>query len=41
MSKIALLIITSLLLTTSCGKKGNLQNPDNMKRPKFDNIIAE
>lgn len=36
-----LLLLVSFFIITSCGKKGALRDPENMKRPKFDNVIAE
>ena len=41
LGKTTFLIFISFFIITSCGKKGALQEPENMKRPKFDNVIAE
>lgn len=36
-----ILLITLLLISVSCGKKGKLEKPTDYKRPNFDNVIAE
>lgn len=39
--KILITILISLLLLTSCGRKGALEHLPDEKRPKFDNVIFE
>jgi predicted small lipoprotein YifL len=41
MKKTSWIIFLSLLVVTSCGRKGPLSHPKDEQRPKFDKVIDE